>query len=276
MSCGFARLRAVFGTLPLCTILTAKRNGRNSGHHLAHAINYSALGRIAGDHSGRARGARRTAGRRRHNPGETCRWRRGRAGRVELCGPPVSSPRASVPLSRSCRASTCRSSKGWSSSGFVARSSSRRARPHRPLPTGGSAARPRRRPISTAHRTRSALARGGASSSPCSTRRAAATTSPTRRSSSIRPRIRARRWHPACPFGILRRMTSHDVQALRRRLHWTQRQLAAALHVTVPTVARWEQGVRALTPLATTALTLLAQQHGVDPSHLTARPRKAS
>ena len=57
-------------------------------------------------------------------------------------------------------------------------------------------------------------------------------------------------------------MTRDDVVALRRRLRWTQRQLAAALNVTVTTVARWEQGKRGVTPLAATSLTLLATLHG--------------
>jgi DNA-binding transcriptional regulator YiaG len=68
-------------------------------------------------------------------------------------------------------------------------------------------------------------------------------------------------------------MTPQDVKELRRRLGWTQRQLAAALNVTVTTVARWEQGARTVTPLATTSLTLLAQQHGAARHR---RPRKAS
>jgi len=68
-------------------------------------------------------------------------------------------------------------------------------------------------------------------------------------------------------------MTSEDVKALRRRLGWTQRQLAAALNVTVTTVARWEQQMRNVSALAATSLGLLAKQHGVDrPS----RARKAT
>jgi DNA-binding transcriptional regulator YiaG len=67
-------------------------------------------------------------------------------------------------------------------------------------------------------------------------------------------------------------MTRLDVQTLRKRLGWTQRQLAAALNVTVTTVARWEQGARSVTPLAATSLGLLAKQHGASrPS----RARKA-
>lgn len=60
-------------------------------------------------------------------------------------------------------------------------------------------------------------------------------------------------------------MTCIEVRALRRELRWTQRQLAAALGVTVGTVSRWEQGARSLTPLAATSLTLLAELHGVGP-----------
>jgi DNA-binding transcriptional regulator YiaG len=68
-------------------------------------------------------------------------------------------------------------------------------------------------------------------------------------------------------------MTPLEVKALRRRLGWTQRQVAAALNVTVTSVARWEQGARTVSPLAATSLTLLAKQHGVAPR----RPsRKAS
>jgi DNA-binding transcriptional regulator YiaG len=57
-------------------------------------------------------------------------------------------------------------------------------------------------------------------------------------------------------------MTPHAIRLLRQRLGWTQRQLAAALNVTETTVARWERGARAVTPLAATCLTLLAKQHG--------------
>jgi DNA-binding transcriptional regulator YiaG len=60
---------------------------------------------------------------------------------------------------------------------------------------------------------------------------------------------------------------------LRQRLGWTQRQLAAALNVTVTTVARWEQGARTVSPLAATSLTLLGKRHGVAPRP---RSRKAS
>jgi DNA-binding transcriptional regulator YiaG len=59
-------------------------------------------------------------------------------------------------------------------------------------------------------------------------------------------------------------MTPVHVKALRRRLGWTQRELAAALQVTTTTVARWEQGARAVTPMAAAYLTHLAKQHGQD------------
>lgn len=49
---------------------------------------------------------------------------------------------------------------------------------------------------------------------------------------------------------------------MRRKLNLTQAQLAAELHVTANTVARWEQGVHAITPLAAGALSLLALTHG--------------
>ncbi len=67
---------------------------------------------------------------------------------------------------------------------------------------------------------------------------------------------------------MMSRMTSDTLQALRRRLGWTQRRLANELGVTTTAVSRWEQGVRAITPLAVTALTLLAKEHGLRP-----RPR---
>jgi DNA-binding transcriptional regulator YiaG len=60
-------------------------------------------------------------------------------------------------------------------------------------------------------------------------------------------------------------MTPDTLQALRRRLGWTQRRLANELGVTTTAVSRWEQGVRAITPLAATALTLLAKEHGLNP-----------
>jgi transcriptional regulator with XRE-family HTH domain len=64
-------------------------------------------------------------------------------------------------------------------------------------------------------------------------------------------------------------MTPSNVKTLRRRLGWTQRQLAAALNVTVPTVARWEQGARSVTPLAATTLTLLDAEHRLKHRRLT-------
>jgi len=60
-------------------------------------------------------------------------------------------------------------------------------------------------------------------------------------------------------------MTPDMLQDLRRRLGWTQRRLANELNVTTTAVSRWEQGVRVITPLAATALTLLAKEHGLRP-----------
>lgn len=68
-------------------------------------------------------------------------------------------------------------------------------------------------------------------------------------------------------------MTPLEVKALRRRLGWTQRQLAAALGVTVTSVARWEQGTRTVSPLAVTSLMLLAPRPGAGRRR---RIRKAS
>lgn len=55
-------------------------------------------------------------------------------------------------------------------------------------------------------------------------------------------------------------MTPDEVRALRLRFGWTQRALAAELHVTVTTVSRWEQGARAITPFAARALALLTRE----------------
>jgi DNA-binding transcriptional regulator YiaG len=56
--------------------------------------------------------------------------------------------------------------------------------------------------------------------------------------------------------------TGPDVVALRRRLGWTQQRLAAALGVTVTTVARWEVGMRGVTPFAAASLMRLEREHG--------------
>jgi len=79
--------------------------------------------------------------------------------------------------------------------------------------------------------------------------------------------------------GIVLGMTPDEVKILRRRLNWTQRQLAAALNVTVGTVARWEQGARKVTPLVVTSLELLARRHGPSRARArasAARPTRAS
>ncbi len=57
-------------------------------------------------------------------------------------------------------------------------------------------------------------------------------------------------------------ITPAELRAIRRKLNLTQAQLAAALHVTANTIARWEQGVHAVGPLAELALTHLMLLHG--------------
>ena len=69
-------------------------------------------------------------------------------------------------------------------------------------------------------------------------------------------------------------MRPSEVKALRRRLDFTQRELAHALGVTSTTVARWEQGARAVSPLAATSLMLLLRHLG--PVYRPPRRRKAS
>jgi DNA-binding transcriptional regulator YiaG len=63
--------------------------------------------------------------------------------------------------------------------------------------------------------------------------------------------------------GIVHGMTTTELRRLRRQLARTQVQLAAELGVQPTTVARWEQGVRTIPPLAVTALTLLARERGI-------------
>jgi len=66
-------------------------------------------------------------------------------------------------------------------------------------------------------------------------------------------------------------MTAEEFRKVRRSLGLTQAELAAALEVTSNTVARWEQGVHAVSPLARLALLHLVRQHGA-----AAKSRKAS
>jgi len=65
-------------------------------------------------------------------------------------------------------------------------------------------------------------------------------------------------------------MTADEFRKLRRSLGLTQAELAAILQVTTNTVARWEQGVHAVSPLARLALSHLALERGAT------RRRKAS
>ena len=58
------------------------------------------------------------------------------------------------------------------------------------------------------------------------------------------------------------RVSRSDDRTLRALLGLTQKELAATLGVAPMTVARWEQGVNPVSPLARTSLTLLAQMHG--------------
>ncbi len=60
-------------------------------------------------------------------------------------------------------------------------------------------------------------------------------------------------------------MTPDDVKRLRLERGMTQAELAAALGVTVTTVARWEQGARTVGPLATLALMHLEPPRGDGP-----------
>jgi DNA-binding transcriptional regulator YiaG len=45
-------------------------------------------------------------------------------------------------------------------------------------------------------------------------------------------------------------MKGKELRAIRKKLGWTQVELAAALRVTANTVARWERGERAISELA--------------------------
>jgi DNA-binding transcriptional regulator YiaG len=57
-------------------------------------------------------------------------------------------------------------------------------------------------------------------------------------------------------------LTAEEFRRLRRSLGLTQLELAKALGTTANTVARWEQGVHAVSPLARLALLALVQEHG--------------
>jgi DNA-binding transcriptional regulator YiaG len=68
-------------------------------------------------------------------------------------------------------------------------------------------------------------------------------------------------------------MTNIELRRLRRHLHLTQVQLAGALGVQPMTVARWEQGVNPISPLAATALMLYAERAATTKARSTlARP----
>ena len=45
-------------------------------------------------------------------------------------------------------------------------------------------------------------------------------------------------------------MTSNELKTLRATLALTQQQLAAQLGVTVSTIAKWEQGIHPIPPMA--------------------------
>ena len=57
-------------------------------------------------------------------------------------------------------------------------------------------------------------------------------------------------------------MTGHELKALRQQMGLTQAELGEKLGVPWNTVARWEQGRHAISPLAEGALSLLRLQHG--------------
>lgn len=67
-------------------------------------------------------------------------------------------------------------------------------------------------------------------------------------------------------------MTNLELQRLRRTLGLTQVQLAAVLGVQPMTLARWEQAVNPIPPLAVTALTLYAERAATRIPSTSARP----
>ena len=54
-------------------------------------------------------------------------------------------------------------------------------------------------------------------------------------------------------------MDVQDIRQLRQSLGLTQKRLAEELGVTLPTVGRWECGLREPSPLAVRAMTLLLE-----------------
>jgi putative transcriptional regulator len=55
-------------------------------------------------------------------------------------------------------------------------------------------------------------------------------------------------------------MTANKLKAMRARLGLTQEELAKQLGVTPNTVARWEQGIHAISPVVDRLLKVLACQ----------------
>jgi transcriptional regulator with XRE-family HTH domain len=64
-------------------------------------------------------------------------------------------------------------------------------------------------------------------------------------------------------------MTGAALQRIRRRLGWTQQQLANAVGVTRNTVARWERDELGMRATAERVIRLVAEQHA--PSNPTRR-----